>query len=89
MDGTLKKISFTELNQTPGLGMRADEDAFKGQFSEKKVSAFKLNKTGGSDSPEQIDTISGASTTSQAVVNAVNAALDFYGTVVKGGTANE
>ncbi len=85
LDGTLKKISFTELNQTPGLGMRADEDAFKGQFSDKRVTAFKLNKTGGSDSPEQIDTISGASTTSQAVVNAVNAALDFYQNVIKGG----
>ena len=88
-DGTVRKIAFTELNQTPGLGMKADEDEFKGQFNDKKVDRFVLNKTGASESPEQIDTITGASTTSQAVVNAVNAALDFYDSVVKGGTANE
>ena len=88
-DGTVRKIAFTELNQTPGLGMRADEDTFKGQFSDKKVEKFVLNKAGGASSPEQIDSISGASTTSQAVVNAVNAALDFYETVMKEGAANE
>jgi len=86
-DGTVNGISFTELHETPGMGMRVDEDAFKGQFSGKNVGAFTLNKAGGSTEDDQIDTVSGASTTSGAVVNAVNAALDFFRTNVKGGNA--
>ncbi|MDO4617744.1 MAG: RnfABCDGE type electron transport complex subunit G [Lachnospiraceae bacterium] len=77
-DGTVTGISFTELNETAGMGMRVDEDAFKGQFVGRNVSAFVLNKAGGSTSDEEIDSVSGASISSSAVVNAVNAALDFF-----------
>ena len=83
--GSLNGISFTELNETAGLGMRVDEDEFKGQFAGKAVEKFTLNKAGGSTTDEEIDSVSGASTTSGAVVNAVNAALDFYKNTVKGG----
>ena len=83
-DGTVNSIAFTELNQTPGLGMEADKEPFKGQFAGKNVEGFIVVKTG-SDSPNEIDSISGATTTSQAVVNAVNAALDFFNQTVKGG----
>ena len=64
--------------------MRVDEPAFKEQFNNKAVSKFTLNKAGGSTADNEIDSVSGASTTSGAVVNAVNAALDFYHSVVKG-----
>ena len=84
-DGAVNGISFTELNETPGMGMRVDEDAFKGQFAGKSVEKFTLNKAGCSTTDAEIDSVSGASTTSGAVVNAVNAALDFYRTTVKGG----
>ena len=77
-DGTLNGIAFTELNETAGMGMRAAEPAFKDQFSGVNVSRFTLNKAGGSTAAEEIDSISGASITSGAVVNAVNAALDFF-----------
>ena len=82
-EGRVTGISFTALNETPGMGMRADEPAFKDQFAGKKVDAFVLN--GKTESDANIDSVSGASTTSGAVVNAVNAALDFYRTA-KGGT---
>lgn len=82
--GTVTGISFTELNETPGMGMRAGEPAFKDQFNGKAVTQFTLNKAGGSTADNEIDSVSGASTTSGAVVNAVNAALDFYYSVVKG-----
>ena len=49
------------------------------------MSQFTLNKAGGSTEDDQIDTVTGASTTSGAVVNAVNAALDFFHNAVKGG----
>ena len=84
-EGTVNGIAFTDLHETPGMGMRVDEPAFKNQFSGKAVSKFTLNKSGGSTADDEIDTVSGASTTSGAVVNAVNAALDFFHTAVKGG----
>ena len=84
-EGTLNGIAFTELNETPGMGMRVAEPEFKDQFIGKAVNMFTLNKKGGSTGDDQIDSVSGASTTSGAVVNAVNAALDFFHAVVKGG----
>lgn len=82
-DGTVYGIAFTEINETPGMGMLCAEDAFVSQFSGVKAERFTLNKSGGSTADDQIDSVSGASTTSGAVVNAVNAALDFYAANVK------
>ncbi len=73
-DGTTAGIVFLELNETPGKGSKADEPAFKEQFRDRDVDAFVLN--------DNIDAITGATVTSKAVVNAVNAALDFYRTVI-------
>ncbi len=81
-DGTINGISFTKLSETPGLGMLADSDAFKGQFAGKNVSSFNLVK-GGSSADNEIDSLSGATVTSSAVVNAVNAGLDFINTYMK------
>lgn len=77
-DGTVSGIAFTELNETAGMGMLCGEDAFKSQFTGVNTDRFILNKAGGSTADNEIDSVSGASTTSGAVVNAVNAALDFY-----------
>jgi RnfABCDGE-type electron transport complex D subunit/RnfABCDGE-type electron transport complex G subunit len=77
-DGTINGIAFTELNETAGMGMKCDEDEFKGQFAGVNTDAFILNKAGGSTAENEIDSVSGASTSSGAVVNAVNTALDFY-----------
>ena len=76
-DGAVNKISFTELNETAGLGMRANEDSFKDQFAGKSGSV-----TYGEDG---VEAMSGATVTSTAVKNAVNAGLNFYETVLKGG----
>ncbi len=85
-DGTINGISFTKLTETPGLGMLADTDAFKGQFAGKNVSEFTLVK-GGASGDDEIDSLSGATVTSSAVVNAVNAGLDFINTYMReGGT---
>ena len=84
-EGAINAIDFTELNETPGMGMRVTEAQFKDQFNGRRVERFRLNKAGGSTEEDQIDSVSGASISSGAVVNAVNAALDFFNTVVKGG----
>ncbi len=71
---TVKGISFLELNETAGLGMKADTEQFKEQFKEKRVPAFTYTKTG-SSSESEIDAISGATITTTAVTNMVNAAI--------------
>ena len=86
-EGVVNGIAFTELNETPGMGMRCAEPAFKDQFGGRDVKTFRLNKAGASDnSADGIDAVSGASISSSAVVNAVNAGLDFFHSVIKEGT---
>lgn len=82
-DGTVNGIAFTELHETPGMGMRCGEADFMNQFAGAQVDAFTLNKSGASTAPDMIDSVSGASVTSGSVVNAVNAALDFYAANLK------
>ena len=72
-----------ELHETAGMGMLCGEDAFKSQFNGVNTDAFVLNKAGGSTADNEIDSVSGASTSSGAVVNAVNTALAFYAASIK------
>ena len=83
MDGTVNGISLLSIAETPGLGMKAEE-VLKPQFAGKNVNLFMYTKTG-SMSPDQIDAISGATITTNAVVNGVNAGLEFYKTELGGG----
>ena len=77
-DGKILGVSFTVLNETAGMGMLVNEESWRNQFQDKQVDSFVLLKQGGSTADNEIDSVSGASTTSGAVVNAVNAAIDFY-----------
>ncbi len=69
-------ISFPEtLPETAGLGQKALEPAFYEQFAGKGT---KLSvKKGGGAGEDEIDAISGATMTSTAVVNTVNASTEF------------
>lgn len=73
-DGTTNGISFLTLAETAGLGMEADTDEFKSQFAGKAVDMFKVTKSGATVD-EEIDALSGATITSNAVTNAVNAGV--------------
>ena len=73
-DGTVNGISFLSISETPGLGMRAKEDSYKNQLNDKKVDYFKYSKTGASEDNE-IDAMSGATITTNATTNGVNAAI--------------
>ena len=87
MDGTVNGISILAISETPGLGMEA-ESVLKPQFAGKNAAQFSVTKTG-AVSDEQIDAISGATITSDAVTNGVNAGLYYFQNVLGGGTANE
>ena len=75
-DGTVNGISFLSLSETAGLGMKANEDTFKVQFAGKNVEKFRYTKNGAA-SVDEIDALSGATITTNAVVNGVNAGLYY------------
>lgn len=84
-DGTLNGISLLSIAETAGLGMRAEE-VLKPQFENKKAEVFEYTKSGAMGD-SQIDAISGATITTHAVTNGVNAGLYYFRTVIMGGGA--
>lgn len=86
-DGTTNGISILSISETPGLGMEA-ENVLKPQFAGRKAEQFNYTKTG-AVSEDQIDAISGATITTNAVTNGVNAGLYYFQNVLEGGMANE
>lgn len=87
LDGTLNGISLLSISETPGLGMEAGE-VLVPQFAGKQVRAFTYTKSGATED-SQIDAISGATVTTNAIVNGVNAGLVYYQTALEGGSVNE
>ena len=73
-DGTLNGISILSIGETAGLGMRATTDEFKNQFKDRNVEKFTYTKTGATQDDE-IDALSGATITTNAMTNGVNAGL--------------
>jgi electron transport complex protein RnfG len=78
-DGTILNIKVLEQKETPGLGTKMTEPAFKDQFNDKDPAQFnlKVKKDGGS-----VDAITAATISSRAFCDAVQRA---YGTLQKGG----
>lgn len=90
LDGTLNGISLLSIPETAGLGMKAG-DVLVPQFANKKVESFTYTKSG-STKDSEIDTISGATITTNAIVNGVNSGLLFFNSVLtgnEGGAINE
>lgn len=67
-DGVITSLLVVALTQTPGLGQECASAAFTSQFIGKKA-PFALN--------ENIDAVTSATTTSQAVVDAVNSIYGY------------
>ncbi len=86
-DGTVKGIEMLSISETAGLGMNANTPEFKAQYADKAVDSFTVTK-GGASAENEIDAISGATITSNAVTNAVNTAIEYFNQVM-GGSANE
>lgn len=84
LDGTVNGISILSISETAGLGMRAEE-VLAPQFAEKNVEKFTYTKNG-AVADSEIDAISGATITTNAVTNGVNACLYYFQTELKGGS---
>ena len=83
-DGTVMGISFLSLSETPGLGMKAKDDDFMSQFSNKKVDFFKYTKSE-AKADNEINAISSATITSNAVTHGVNGAIYCVDFITGGG----
>lgn len=88
-DGTVTGIAFLSISETAGLGMNAEKPEFSDQFADKLVAEYTVVNDGGSGAENEIDALSGATITSNAVTNDVNAALVYFQTILEGGTGNE
>lgn len=76
-NGVITGVGIREINDTPGLGLKAKEPKFKDQYiGKKKDKEFLVVTKLGAKAFNEIDAISGATVTSNAVTSAVNAA--FY-----------
>jgi len=84
-DGRVTGVIIGDNNETPGLGSKAKEPGFTGQFkgvdATSTLSVVKQNKS----SENEIQAISGATITSRAVTEGVQAALDSVRLIMNGG----
>ena len=83
-DGTVQGISFLSLSETPGLGMKAGDDSFISNFSNKKVDFFKYTKTEAT-AENEVQAISSATITTNAVTHGVNGAIYCVEYITGGG----
>ena len=82
--GKLNGIQILNQTETPGLGAKAPLPAFSDQYKNKEVESLKVVKTTPA-APDQIQAISGATITTDAVTTGVNTALEYWQTHMKGG----
>lgn len=87
-DGKLTGFDVISHGETPGFGAKCTEDEFKTQFAGKSAEFLSYSKTG-AQSDTEFDAISGATITSNAVQEAVNAAIAFYQASFGGGIVEE
>jgi electron transport complex protein RnfG len=76
-EGTVNGYSITDISETPGLGMKAQEEDFYSQFEDKAVDQFTVVKQTPS-SDDEIEAITGSTITSKAMANGCNAAIYYF-----------
>ena len=71
------QIGDEQFAETPGLGARAMEPDFADQFIG-KIAPLSIRKADDAAGPSTIDALTGATVTSQAVVDAINDAFEQF-----------
>lgn len=85
--GKIVKIATYEANETPGLGSKALQESFFKQYYDRPITpgfgGFALKNP--APAAQEVHAVSGASKSSTAITNAVNAAVKWYQVRVLGG----
>lgn len=74
--GAITGVDIGNQNETPGLGTKAKDEKFKGQYTGKKTDLNVIKS--GVPKDNEISAISGATISSKAVTSGVNEALNYY-----------
>ena len=77
MEGKITGVKLLQITDTPGLGMNADKPEFKNKFIGMS-DEIKILKNSANAANNEIDALSGATISSNAVAEAVNKALDSF-----------
>lgn len=85
-EGRLKGVSLLQIAETPGLGMNA-ESVLLPQFRDVEAGHFTVVKTG-AVGHDEIDAITSATITSDAITGGVNVAYECYILLQEGGDAS-
>ena len=75
--GVITGFNVISNNETAGLGSKCTNSDFTSQFEGKNADILRYTKTG-AVADDEIDAISGATRTTNAVTQAVNTAIVFY-----------
>ena len=85
-EGRVEAVKIVSLSETPGLGSKAQDDAFISQYNGKSIEKpIDVIKSGVAKENE-IVAIAGATVTSKAVTSGVNAAVAAVNTIMAGGS---
>lgn len=76
LDGTVQGLEFLALNETVGYGQNAAKPEFIEQFIGKQVTEF-VSRKPATSSEYEVDALSGATITTNAVTDVINAGLLF------------
>lgn len=84
-EGSITAISIVSSSETAGLGQKASDESFKGQYAGKSAEMVLEVTKQAASSDTQIEAISGATITSRAVTSAINEGFTFYNEYLKEG----
>ncbi|HHT98314.1 MAG TPA: FMN-binding protein [Clostridiales bacterium] len=86
VDGVMMGVEILSMNETADLGSKVNDPEFKNQFIDREQQEFRLIK-GEVNADDEIAAVSGATMSSDAVVDAINGSLAFineYGAISGG-----
>lgn len=81
-DGKITGVNIGNNTETPGLGAKAADPAFKDQYKGKEAKELEVIKTGTAEG-NKIKAISGATITSKAVTGGINESIKVFDALKK------
>ncbi len=84
-EGTISGIEVLSHNETEGLGDEIADEEFTNRFKDKTADSLLKLVEEDTSADDEIQGLSGATISAQAVVDGVNTAVEFYNEQLKGG----